>query len=92
MNQFLEEEDCNMLNLEVTTKLPQEEVSKRAMGFFGKGGLGLEAAEKDSQCLSFEGGGGYVTVTTCAEGDKTKVTMVTQEWEYQIKEFASSLS
>jgi hypothetical protein len=81
-----------MLNLEVTTKLSQEEVSKRARDFFGKGGLGLEAAEKNPQCPSFEGGGGYVTVTMCAEGNKTKVTLVTQEWEYQVKEFASSLS
>jgi hypothetical protein len=81
-----------MLNLEVTTKLSRDEVSKRARDFFGKGGLGLEAADKDPLCLSFEGGGGYVTATMCAEGNKTKVTLVTQEWEYQVKEFASSLS
>jgi hypothetical protein len=81
-----------MLNLEVTTKLSQEEVAKRVRGFFGKGGLGLEATEEDPQCLSFKGGGGYVTATVCAEGDKTKVTLLTQEWEFQVKEFASRLS
>jgi hypothetical protein len=81
-----------MLNLEVKTKLSTEEVTKRAKRFFGKGGLGLEASEENPQCLSFEGGGGYVTATMCAEGDKTRVTLVTQEWDYQVKEFAASLS
>ncbi len=80
-----------MLNLEVKTKLPIEDVTKRAKRFFGKGGLGLEVSEENPQCLSFEGGGGYVTATLCAEGDKTRVTLVTQEWDHQVKEFASSL-
>ena len=80
-----------MLNLEVKTKLSTEDVTKRAKRFFGKGGLGLEVSEENPQCLSFEGGGGYVTATLCSEGDKTRVTLVTQEWDYQVKEFASSL-
>jgi hypothetical protein len=80
-----------MLNLEVKTKLSTEEVTRRARRFFGKGGLGLEVSEENPQCLSFEGGGGYVTATLCAEGDKTRVTLVTQEWDFQVKEFASSL-
>jgi hypothetical protein len=80
-----------MLNLEVKTKLSTEEVTKRARRFFGKGGLGLEVSEENPQCLSFEGGGGYVTATLCTEGDKTRVTLVTQEWDFQVKEFASSL-
>ncbi len=80
-----------MLNLEVKTKLSIEDVTKRAKRFFGKGGLGLEVSEENPQCLSFEGGGGYVTATLCAEGDKTRVTLVTQEWDHQVKEFASSL-
>jgi len=80
-----------MLNLEVKTKLSTEEVTKRARRFFGKGGLGLEVSEENPQCLSFEGGGGYVTATLCSEGDKTRVTLVTQEWDFQVKEVASSL-
>ena len=80
-----------MLNLEVKTKLSTEEVTKRARHFFGKGGLGLEVSEENPQCLSFEGGGGYVTATLCSEGNKTRVTLVTQEWDFQVKEFASSL-
>jgi hypothetical protein len=80
-----------MLNLEVKTKLSETEVVKRAKRFFGKGGLGLEVSEENPQCLSFQGAGGYVTATLCSEGDKTRVTLVTQEWDYQVKEFASSL-
>jgi len=81
-----------MLNLEVETKLSVEEVAKLAKDFFGKKGLGLEVTDENPELLCFEGGGGYVTTTICAEKGKTRVTLVTQEWEYQIKEFASKLS
>ena len=80
-----------MLNLEVKTKLKQEEVVSRVKKFFGKGGLGLDLSEENPQCLSFQGGGGYVTVTICSEGDKTRIDLVTQEWDVQVKEFASRL-
>jgi hypothetical protein len=80
-----------MLNLEVKTRLSTDEVSQRARRFFGKGGLGLDVSEENPQCFSFTGGGGYVTATLCPEGNKTRVTLVTQEWDSQVKEFASSL-
>ncbi len=88
---FEEEKETEMLNLEVKTKLSIDDVAKRAKRFFGKGGLGLEVSEENQQCLSFDGGGGYVTATLCPEGDMTRVTLVTQEWDHQVKEFASSL-
>jgi hypothetical protein len=81
-----------MLNLDVKTKLPQEEVMKRLKKFFGKGGLGLDVIEETNQCLTFEGGGGHVTATLCPEEGKTRINLVTQEWENQVKKFASSLS
>ena len=80
-----------MINLEVKTKLGQEEVVKRLKAFFGKGGLGLDLTEESPQCLSFEGGGGYVTATACSEEGKTRINLVTQEWEHQVKEFSSTL-
>jgi hypothetical protein len=80
-----------MLNLEVKTKLRQEEAVSRVKKFFGKGGLGLDLSEENQQCLSFQGGGGYVTATICSEGDKTRIDLVTQEWDIQVKEFASRL-
>ncbi len=80
-----------MINLEAKTKLSRKEVSDRLKSFFGKGGLGLEVCEETPQCLSFEGGGGYVTANVSTEGDKTRVTLVTQEWDYQVKEFVADL-
>lgn len=80
-----------MLNLEVKTKLEQDEVIQRLKKFFGKGGLGLEITEEAPQCLTFEGGGGHVTATLCQEEGKTRIDLVTQEWENQVKKFASTL-
>lgn len=80
-----------MINLEGKTKLSPEEVIKRLKRFFGKGGQGLDLNEENPSCLSFSGGGGYVTATVCAEEGKTRVNLVAQEWEYQAKEFLSTL-
>ena len=80
-----------MLNLEVRTKLSQQEVVQQLKKFFGKGGLGLDVTEEAPQCLTFKGGGGHVTATLCPEEGKTRMTLVTQEWDYQVKKFASGL-
>ena len=80
-----------MLNLDVKTKLKQEEVIQRLKKFFGKGGLGLDITEEAPQCLTFEGGGGHVTATVCSEEGKIRINLVTQEWENQVKKFASDL-
>jgi hypothetical protein len=80
-----------MINLESKTKLSKKELGERLKKFFGKGGLGLEVCEDTPQCLSFEGGGGYVTATIRTEEGKTRVTLVSQEWEHQLKEFAAEL-
>ncbi len=80
-----------MLNLEVRTKLTSEKVIEELKKFFGKGGLGLDLTEEGPQCLTFEGGGGHVTATFCPEEAKTRVNLVTQEWDYQVKQFVSGL-
>ena len=80
-----------MINLEAKTKLSRKEVVERLKTFFGTGGLGLELCEDTSQCLSFEGGGGHVTATLSTEGSQTVITLVTQEWDYQVRKFAASL-
>jgi hypothetical protein len=81
----------NMLNLECKTALAPEKVLEELKRSFGKGGLGLEVKEENEQCITFEGGGGYITATLCKEKGKTRVEMVTQEWDYQVKQFASKL-
>jgi hypothetical protein len=80
-----------MLKLECKTKRPAEEVVKRIKSSFGKGGLGLDLKVETATCLSFEGGGGYVRATLCEEEGGIRVDLVTQEWDYQVKKFASRL-
>ena len=80
-----------MLNLDVRTKAAEKEVMEQLKNYFGKGGLGLELTEEGPQCLTFEGGGGHVTATLCQEEGKTRINLVTQEWDFQVKKFASSL-
>lgn len=81
-----------MLNLEVKTKLSQEEVSERIKAFFGKGGLGLELDEESTGCFYFTGTGGFVSALVCPEDGKTKIELQSQEWERQIKAFAAKMS
>jgi hypothetical protein len=80
-----------MLNLEVRTKLSQEETIQQLKKFFGKEEMGLGIAEETLQCFTFKGGGGRVTAAICPEEGKTRINLVTQEWDYQVKKFASSL-
>ena len=80
-----------MLSLERKTKLTENEVKQKIRHFFGKEGLGLELKEETGQCLTYEGWGGYVTLTLCSEKENTRVELVTQEWDFQVKQFASSL-
>jgi len=80
-----------VINIEGKSRLKPEELMARLKRYFGKGGQGLEVTEENSSCISFSGGGGYVNATVCVEDGKTKVNLVTQEWEYQVKEFLSQL-
>ena len=80
-----------MLNLDVRTKAAEKEVIEQLKNYFGKGGLGLALTEEGPQCLTFEGGGGHVTATLCQEEGKTRINLVTQEWDFQVKKFTSSL-
>lgn len=73
------------------SKLQPEEVLRRAADFFGAG-LGLTVAERTECCLSFEGGGGHVTVSAArCEPDRTDVDLETREWDYQVKKFMEEI-
>jgi hypothetical protein len=80
-----------MLHLEVKTKQTPERVLNKINEYFGPGGLGLKVTGEGSQCLSFEGSGGYITATLCPEGIVTRVNLETREWEYHAKKFARGL-
>jgi len=80
-----------MIKLEAKTKLSHQEVVDRLKRFFTKGGLGLEISNETPECLYFEGGGGYVKATVCSEGRETRIDLLTQEWDYHVKQFISEL-
>jgi hypothetical protein len=74
------------------SRLHPEEILRRADDFFGAGGLGLKVAERTECCLSFEGGGGHVTVSTAlCKPESTAVELETREWDYHAKRFIGEL-
>ncbi len=81
-----------MLKLNTRTKRQPEEVVKKALEFFGPGGYGLKVTEQNDTCASFEGGGGEVRVTACADDKGTSVDLESREWEYQLREFIGKIS
>ncbi len=80
-----------MLNMEVRTALPVEEIEKQMKEFFGTGGLGLEIRQECHGGLTFSGGGGHVTATFCAAEGKTALRIMTSGWALQVKKFIDGL-
>jgi hypothetical protein len=80
-----------MLNMEVRTALSVEEIEKQLKEFFGEGVLGLKIREEFPGGLTFTGGGGHVTATFCAEGEKSRLRIVTGGWAVQVKKFIDRL-
>ena len=80
-----------MLKIARQTGLVPEEVIDRASKFFGKGGEGLKEKERNSCCISFEGGGGYVSISIYDEEKHRTVEVESREFEYQAKRFLGTL-
>jgi len=82
-----------MLSIERTTRLKPDVVIDKAVAFFGPKGLGMDLVERDSCCVRFSGGGGYVLVQTedLPEQKRRRVTAEGREWEIPIKEFMKHL-
>ncbi len=80
-----------MLTMEATIKLPQQAVIERVESYFGAGGLGLKRVRDEAGILTFEGGGGHVTITLCAQQDLTLVLIETREWEFDVRRFMQGL-
>jgi hypothetical protein len=76
-----------MIKIAKQTELTSEQVIDRASKFFGKGGEGLEEKERNPCCISFEGGGGYVSISIYDEENSRVVEVETREFEYQAKQF-----
>ena len=73
------------------TEKEPEEVVEQAIAYFGEEGLGLSMTRDAPCCVSFEGGGGHVSVTASREGDGTEVRLETREWDYQVKRFMGQI-
>ena len=76
-----------MIKIAKQTRLTPEQVIDRASKFFGKDGEGLEEKERNPCCISFEGGGGYVSISINEEEKNRMVDVETREFEYQAKQF-----
>ncbi len=81
-----------MIVLEKKTKMKRDELIKKVESFFGPGGEGLVISSKSDCCITFQGGGGYVTVTLYEEDSGyTRVQVESREWDYQGKKFLETL-
>jgi hypothetical protein len=87
-----EKKEIQMLRMETTTKLTPEEAIKQAVKFFGPQGYGLEIKDQSPTCAYFEGAGGHVEVTSCTDEKGTSVELVSQEWDYQAREFLRKIA
>jgi hypothetical protein len=83
--------DGDMIRITKETTLSADDVLRRASDFFGTQGLGLEEKERNSCCIAFEGGGGYVSISLVEAGGKRDVDAESREWEYQAKEFLETI-
>ncbi len=80
-----------MLRIATKTKMTPENVIEEAVKFFGPEGYKLKISSKTETTASFEGGGGSVEISACADESKTTVDFLSREWDYQVKEFIRSI-
>jgi hypothetical protein len=80
-----------MEHLSKETQLAPDEIIARAARFFGPEGLGLTICEQSDHGVSFEGGGGYVTVQALPRESGATVDVATSEWERQGKTFLTTV-
>jgi hypothetical protein len=80
-----------MLKVGKASKHSPQEVMQKAIEFFGPSGLQLEIKEHSDRHLRFEGGGGFVEIQLNFAGQTLEAELLTQQWEYQVKEFLAKL-
>ena len=76
-----------MIRITKQTRLKPQDIIERASNFFGKEGEALEEKQRNPCCISFEGAGGYVTVSVIEEDKYRTIDVETREFEYQAKQF-----
>ncbi|MFP4618142.1 MAG: hypothetical protein ACLFMZ_04805 [Spirochaetaceae bacterium] len=81
-----------MLVLENKTKKKVEDILNEARSFFGPQGEGLSLISEQDCCITFEGGGGHITISiTGQEAHNNIVEVESKEWDYQAKQFLGRL-
>lgn len=80
-----------MLRLEIRTRLSPEKAIAEAVAFFGPGGYGLEVRENDKDHAYFVGGGGSVAIAATSQDKNTSVELISQEWDFQVREFTEKI-
>jgi len=80
-----------MIRIAKQTQLKPEDIIVKAVKFFGKEGEQLEENERTPCCVSFEGSGGYVTISVAEESKLRSVDVEAREFEYQAKRFIEIL-
>lgn len=80
-----------MIRITKETTYSADEVMRRASDFFGPKGLSLEEKARNACCISFEGSGGYVSVTVVEGEGKRDVDIEAREWDYQVKRFLETI-
>jgi hypothetical protein len=80
-----------MLRIEKKTRKTGDEIITAATQHFGPHGFGLDEAARNPCCITFEGIGGYVTVTVKDEEKHRIADIETREFEYPVKQFLNKL-
>ncbi len=75
----------------VKTKRDPEAIVEQAIDYFGEDGLGLSVTRENPCCVTFEGGGGHVSVAATREEDEVEVELETREWDYHVRRFMGQI-
>lgn len=81
-----------MARYSTSSKWNAQKVSAAAEDYFGSNGLGLQNNSQDDCCLSYEGGGGYVSITIQEVDGKSEVELNVSEWDARIPAFLRKIS
>jgi hypothetical protein len=80
------------MRYQVTTKLSPQEALQRALTHFGVQGVGLQPVDQTDTCVTFEGGGGHVSVMACRAEKHTSLDIETREWDYAVRQFMQQVA
>ena len=80
-----------MLRIGTDTKLTPEDAVKKAVDFFGPKGYKLKITQQTATSVNFEGGGGFIELTASADKPRTKVEIMSREWDFQVNEFLKKI-